>query len=41
VIPVTLDNASQCELQRYENSYKALNLNTTALVGICMIESHV
>jgi hypothetical protein len=31
VIPDTLDNATQCELQMYENSYKALNLITTAL----------
>jgi hypothetical protein len=31
VIPVTLDNVTQCELQRYEKNYKALNLITTAL----------
>jgi hypothetical protein len=31
VIPVTLDNMTQCELQRYEKNYKALNLITTAL----------
>jgi hypothetical protein len=31
VIPVMLDNATQGELQRYENAYKALNLITTAL----------
>jgi hypothetical protein len=31
VIPTTLDNAAQCELQRYKNNYKALNLITTAL----------
>jgi hypothetical protein len=31
VIPDTLDNATQDELQRYENNYKALNLITTAL----------
>jgi hypothetical protein len=31
VIPVTLDNATQSELQRYENNYKALNIITTAL----------
>jgi hypothetical protein len=31
VIPVTLDNAIQGELQRYKNNYKALNLITTAL----------
>jgi hypothetical protein len=31
VIPTTLDNAIQGELQRYENKYKALNLINTAL----------
>jgi hypothetical protein len=31
VIPATLDNATQGELQRYENNYKSLNLITTAL----------
>jgi hypothetical protein len=31
VIPTTLDNVTQGELQRYENNYKALNLITTAL----------
>jgi hypothetical protein len=31
VIPATLDHTTQCELQRYENNYKALNLITTAL----------
>jgi hypothetical protein len=31
VIPATLDNAIQGELQSYENNYKALNLITTAL----------
>jgi hypothetical protein len=31
VIPVTLDNAIQCELMRCENNYKTLNLITTAL----------
>jgi hypothetical protein len=31
VIPVMLDNATQGELQRYENNYKALYLITTAL----------
>jgi hypothetical protein len=31
VIPATLDNATQVELQRYENNYKTLNLITTAL----------
>jgi hypothetical protein len=32
VIPATLDNTTQDEVQRYENNYKALNLITTALV---------
>jgi hypothetical protein len=31
VIPATLNNATQGELQRYKNNYKALNLITTAL----------
>jgi hypothetical protein len=31
IIPVTLDNMTQGELQRYENNYKALNLITTTL----------
>jgi hypothetical protein len=31
MIPATLDNVTQGELQRYENNYKALNLITTAL----------
>jgi hypothetical protein len=31
VIPATHDNATQVELQRYENNYTALNLITTAL----------
>jgi hypothetical protein len=31
-ILITLDNATQGELTRYENNYKALNLVTTALV---------
>jgi hypothetical protein len=31
VIPMTLDNATQGELQRYENNYKTLNLISTAL----------
>jgi hypothetical protein len=31
IIPATLENATQCELQRYENNYKALNLITIAL----------
>jgi hypothetical protein len=30
-IPVTLDNATHGELQRYENNYKTLNLITTVL----------
>jgi hypothetical protein len=31
VILATLENATQGELQRYENNYKALNLITTTL----------
>jgi hypothetical protein len=31
MIPATLDNATQNELQRYENNYKNLNLITTDL----------
>jgi hypothetical protein len=31
VIPVMLDNATQGELQRYENNYKTLYFITTAL----------
>jgi hypothetical protein len=31
VIPATLDNATQGEVERYENNYEALNLITTAL----------
>jgi hypothetical protein len=31
VIPATLDNATQGELQRYEKNYKTPNLITTAL----------
>jgi hypothetical protein len=31
VIPATLENATQGELQRYDNNCKALNLITTAL----------
>jgi hypothetical protein len=31
MIPTMLENATQSELQRYENNYKALNLITTAL----------
>jgi hypothetical protein len=31
VIPAMLDNATQGEVQMYENNYKALNLITTAL----------
>jgi hypothetical protein len=30
-MPTTLNKASQCEMTRYENNYKALNLITTAL----------
>jgi hypothetical protein len=36
VIPATLDNATQGELTRYENNYKALNLITTALGSDCV-----
>jgi hypothetical protein len=32
VIPVTLDNVTQGELQRYENNYKVLNLIATLLL---------
>jgi hypothetical protein len=32
VIPATLDNVTQGELQRYGNNYMTLNLITTALV---------
>jgi hypothetical protein len=32
VIPTTLNNVTQGELQRYENNYKTLNLITTAIV---------
>jgi hypothetical protein len=31
MIPNILNHETQCELQRYENNYKALNLITTAL----------
>jgi hypothetical protein len=31
VIPDTLDHVTQCELQRYENNYKTLNLIITVL----------
>jgi hypothetical protein len=31
MIPDTLDHMTQGELQRYENNYKTINLNTTAL----------
>jgi hypothetical protein len=31
VIPATLNNATQGELQMFENNYKTLNLITTAL----------
>jgi hypothetical protein len=38
VIPVMLDNATQGEVQRYENNYKTLNL-ISSTTG-CMIRSH-
>jgi hypothetical protein len=31
VIPAALDNATQGELTRYENNYRALNFITTVL----------
>jgi hypothetical protein len=31
IIPATLDNLTQGELQRYKNNYKALNLITSGL----------
>jgi hypothetical protein len=31
VIPTMLENATQCELQKYENNYKVWNLITTVL----------
>jgi hypothetical protein len=31
MIPATLDNVIQCELQRYKNKYNALNRITSAL----------
>jgi hypothetical protein len=31
VTPMTVDNAIQCEVQRYENNYKTLNFISTAL----------
>jgi hypothetical protein len=31
VVPTMLENATQGELQRYENNYKVLNLITTTL----------
>jgi hypothetical protein len=31
MIPTTLDNVNQDELQRYENKYNTLNFTTTAL----------
>jgi hypothetical protein len=31
VITTTLDNTTQCDLQMYENNYKAFNLITTVL----------
>jgi hypothetical protein len=42
VIPVILENATQGELQRYENNYKALNLITAALDrNVCDRVSHL
>jgi hypothetical protein len=42
VIPATLENATQDELQSYENNYKALNLITTALGrNVCDHVSHL
>jgi hypothetical protein len=42
MIPVILDNATQGELQRYENNYKALNLISTALGrNVCDRVSHL
>jgi hypothetical protein len=41
VISAMLDNVIQGELERYENNYKSLNLITTAVVRMCMIESHI
>jgi hypothetical protein len=32
MITAMLDNVAQCEVQTYENNYRALNLITTALV---------
>jgi hypothetical protein len=37
VIPATLNNATQGELQRYENNYKTLNSLLLLLVGMYMI----
>jgi hypothetical protein len=31
IIPTTLNNATEGELQKYKNNYKALNVITTAL----------
>jgi hypothetical protein len=41
VILTTLDNATQCELQRYKNNNKVINLIITALgrnvvIGSCI-----
>jgi hypothetical protein len=33
VILDTLDHVTQCELQRYEKNYNALNLTTTTTLG--------
>jgi hypothetical protein len=42
VIPTMLENATQGELQRYVNNYKALNLITTALGrNVCDHVSHL
>jgi hypothetical protein len=42
VIPTTLDNMTQGELQRYENNYKTQNLITTALGrNACDIIAHL
>jgi hypothetical protein len=42
VIPATLDNLTQAELQRYENNCKALNLITIVLgTNVYDIVSHL
>jgi hypothetical protein len=42
VIPVTLDNATQGELTRYENNCKTINLITTDLGrNVCDRVSHL